>query len=108
MNIREELISLGKDLEEERNEAFSLWTWLPSYQVAKKYHGDYADEYMPSIADVMKESCLYFASLKYPDSLTEDDKLWFTECPCGEYCEQNEKKQDVPEDGTTERAGKNA
>lgn len=79
-------ISLGKELEDISNKAYDLWTWLPSYEVAKKRHGDYAYEHQPAIADVMSEACMLLAKQKHRpnEPLTEEEKEWFNKCSCGD------------------------
>ena len=96
MNIKQELISLARQLEDENEEAFMLWTWLPSHQVAKKYHGDYADTFQPSNAEIMKEANLYIYCLADHVKLNQkdmDDHPIFTECPCGNHCELENTKE---------------
>lgn len=85
-----DFISLGRELEKIQEEAYNLWSWLPSRKVAEKHHGDYADEFTPPPSDVMGEAVLYFAKMKYRpnDPLTEEEKHWFEECPCGEPHEE--------------------
>ncbi len=79
-------INLGKELEEIVNEAYSLWSWLPSNKVATKNHGDYACEFQPKPADVMIEACMYINKLKNRpnEPLNDEEKEWFERCPCGE------------------------
>lgn len=74
------MIRLGDHLDKNRNSAFDLWTWLPSFKEAQKYHGDYASEHMPAEYDIMYEACRYIGDLRqgYP---TKSD--WY-DCPCGE------------------------
>jgi hypothetical protein len=60
-----ELVNLGNELSEEREKAHDLWTWLPSYKVAEKNHGDYASEHCPSPKDVMVEAAMYIGRLRY-------------------------------------------
>jgi len=79
-------INLGKELEDITNEASSLWSWLPSYKVAEKHHGDYKYEVQPKVADVITEASMYFAKLKHRpnEPLNDEEKEWFERCPCGE------------------------
>lgn len=81
-----ELIDLGEELSKEREAAHDVWTWLPSYKVAEKHHGDYASEHCPNPRDVMVEAAMYIAMLKAPpgQELSLEDKEWFERCPCGE------------------------
>jgi len=86
MNPVEAIIKLGAQLDEERNAASDLWTWLPSYKVAERYHGDYATEFMPSVSDVMREAAAWFAARQYP--ATDRERGMFETCPCGEEHDQ--------------------
>lgn len=80
-----ELIDLGRQLSEEQDAAFQLWTWLPSHKVAEKNHNDYASEFTPNPKDVMTEAAMYFGHLKHPEiPLTPEEKDWFERCSCGE------------------------
>ena len=83
--LKSELIRLGAQLSEEDNAAHDLWSWLPSHRVAEKHHGDYAVEYQPSMAELMKEASMYLAHLKHPGlPLTPEEQDWFERCPCGD------------------------
>lgn len=62
MNLKSEIRILSHQLDVEDEAAFNLWTWLPSYKDAKEKHGDYADEYRPTNADVMKEAAIYIGA----------------------------------------------
>ena len=100
MSAADLIISLGNQLSEERNAAHDLWTWLPTYRVAQKHHGDYASEFSPSVRDIMVEAAMYFAHLKRPDvPLTVDEKEWFERCPC------NEDHPLTPEEGLASLTG---
>lgn len=93
MSIKQDIIRLAHDLEEERNEAFMLWTWLPSHKVVEKHHGDHGDNFTPSVSDILKEATLWLAYINSkkdnPDApMSDEQKQWFTECPCGEACER--------------------
>jgi hypothetical protein len=90
------MIALGRQLDEQQNAAHDLWTWLPSHQVAKKHHDDYADNYTPSIKDILVEAAMYIAAMKDPSSPygpktaevlrtnTPEEVEWFERCPCDE------------------------
>ena len=85
MKLADELIRFGQQLAEENSAAHDLWSWLPSYKVAQKHHGDYGTNAQPSNADVMKEAAMYLGHLKRPETpLTPEEQDWFTRCPCGE------------------------
>lgn len=75
-------IKLARQLECEANAALDLWTWLPSHKVAKKHHGDYADEFKPSVEDIMREASTVFGD-QYSGT-NEAVTLFGTDCPCGE------------------------
>lgn len=80
------LILLGEELAEENDAARDLWTWLPSYAVTVKHHGDQASVHCPSNRDVMKEAAMYLGQhLKHPKTpLTREEQVWFTSCACGD------------------------
>ena len=94
-NIVQKMISLGKTLEGIEDRTHDLWTHLPSYQVAKKYHGDYAMEFRPSSEDVMGEACEFIYALsqhaeKEHGELVERMKQSYMvdfggQCLCGEF-----------------------
>jgi len=76
----QELVNLGEELSKERDTAHDLWTWLPSYKVAEKNHGDYASEFAPTVADIMREAAMYIGRLRYgqePPSKEMVDKVCF-------------------------------
>jgi len=83
---RYDIINLGKEFADENDAAFDLWTWLPSHEVTKKHHNDYADEFRPSIKDIMYEASMYMSSIKYGKNEIHDD--WFNRCCCGESHEE--------------------
>ncbi len=90
MNEKGSIIRLGKQLEAENAAAFDLSTWLPSRQLCQMYHGDYADEFTPSNAVVMAESCTYISFLLAALTMSESEiqryeesEMW-TQCWCGE------------------------
>ena len=62
-----DLIRLGEQLAQEQAAALDLWSWLPSYKIAERYHGAHALEHCPNNADVMVEAAMYFGYLKHPD-----------------------------------------
>jgi hypothetical protein len=89
MNIHS-VIALGKELEKTQEAADDLWTWLPSYKVCQKHHGDYSFNFMPSLRDIIIEATMYISSLQGHE-VTDDKKEWwvqsqlqFERCPCGE------------------------
>lgn len=83
MNLVNQLIYLGHDLEQERGAAHDLWTWLPSYAAAQRAHGDYASQHQPTNAAVAREAAALLAHIRRPRALTPEDRDWFS-CPCGE------------------------
>lgn len=80
--MKDDLIMLAHKLEDEENAASDLWTWLPSYEVANHFHGDYASDVRPGVCDVMIEASIYLASLA--GCCDAGDEAWFTQCPCGD------------------------
>ncbi len=88
MKLAQELIRFGEQLAAENAAAHDLWTWLPSYKVAERHHGDYASEHCPSNRDVMYEAALYLTNTSRCNTeMTTEEQEWFTRCPCGEYHE---------------------
>lgn len=81
MSIKDEIMRLGAQLEAEANASFDLWTWLPSHRAAEKYHGDYSSNFIPSVADIIKEAAQYLADLQYGRESTEEEYP----CPCNEH-----------------------
>lgn len=71
-------------LDGEAEAAHDLWTWLPSRKVAERFHGDYACEVQPTVADVMREAALVMAEAA-GSRLDPAERAEFLEkCPCGE------------------------
>lgn len=78
-------IRFAKKLEAIENEQFNLWTWLPSYQLARKHHGYYASDLTPVTPDIIKEACDYICHLRNPEqTLSQETQELFNTCPCGE------------------------
>ena len=67
------MIELGEYLKNTEDRASDLWTHLPSYKVAQKFHGEYASEFRPSPEHIMAEACefIYALSLHGEDVHTE-------------------------------------
>lgn len=85
MNAVDAIIALGKQLSDERNIAYDLWSWLPSHQVTKRNHEDYVDTFTPSVHDVMLEAAMYICTLVKKDyKATPDEQMMFNRCGCGE------------------------
>lgn len=82
MGIRQELISFAHELESQSNEAFSLWTSLPSRKAAEAGHGDYADNFTPPVSDILKEACCFMADGMVANMASEHAYIY--QCPCGE------------------------
>jgi hypothetical protein len=88
MSIADEIIRLGHQLDEERNAAYELWSWLPSRTVAERHHGDYYANFTPSVSDILKEAAMVMAENAGHETSEQDRKEWFEKCPCGEGCEE--------------------
>lgn len=84
MSLKDDFIRLGKQLEDESNAAFNLWTWLPSYKDSQKGHGDYASEFMPSVADIMNEACCFIADGLNPSEEKIKERGYIYKCTCEE------------------------
>ena len=81
---KDDLIILGDQLSKERDAAFDLWTWLPSHKEAQKFHGDYANEFIPSVRDILIEASMFIsAGLKISGEEAKDPEHFYA-CPCGE------------------------
>lgn len=70
MKIKDMLMVLGRQLDDENNAANDLWSWLPSHEVATELWGDYAIEQMPQPDEVMNEAAAMLAALR--DYMGED------------------------------------
>lgn len=83
-DLRETIIRLGNQFEQEDNAAHDLWTWLPSYKAAQAGHGDYAVEQMPSVADILLEAATFISHGLKPstEQIAEAGDIY--RCPCGE------------------------
>lgn len=81
-DIRDELIKLGENLANEKNEAFNLWTMLPSYKAAQLYHDDYAIEFMPSIKDILIEATIFIRHECNPNETQIKSAIDYYCCPC--------------------------
>lgn len=90
---RQLIQSLAKDLEDEDNNAFDLWSWLPSHKVATKYHGDYASNFTPSVASILEEAAFVLAE-HAGYAHTPAERAEFLQCPCGEGCEQERPQEE--------------
>lgn len=84
MTTRSNFIRLAHELEAEGNEAFSLWTWLPSYKAAEAAHADYASNFTPTVTDVLREACLFIAHGLNPTDEQRAEAGELYACPCGE------------------------
>lgn len=67
-----------------------LWTHLPSYEIARRFHGDYADDFKPSPEHVMQEAAEVLWALANGGTASgvvfwsEQSSDCFDGCPCGE------------------------
>ena len=84
-DIRDLMITLGQQLSDESNQAYNLWTWLPSYRAAQEQFGDVAANYTPSVSDIILEATLFLA---YKNRVAEggdpaytDEEESFFSCP---------------------------
>lgn len=75
---------LARQFENEDNAGFDLWTHLPSYKEAQKFHGDYASEYRPTTADLLIEATMYISHGANPneEQIARAGEMYL--CPCGE------------------------
>ncbi len=82
--MEQKIISFARELEEQRDSAYRLWSWLPSCKQAEKYHGDYAVEYMPKVSDIIKEASMFISHGLNPNEDQVKHAGEYYECPCGE------------------------
>lgn len=78
MSFRTDLANFLHQLEEESNASNDLWTWLPSYQAAKKGHGDRALNVRPDNARISLEATSVLILLISGIEMPEE----FFRCPC--------------------------
>lgn len=92
--MKDEIVQMAHTFEMENDAAHDLWTWLPSHKEAEKYHGDYASEFMPSVADVMIEATLFIAHKLNPSDVQRREAGEMYLCPCGEPHDEEAKESD--------------
>jgi hypothetical protein len=92
-DLRQKIQSLARAFDAEDNAASDLWTWLPSYEIAKKNHGDYAFNFQPTIESLMVEASMVLANYKNGKPFGTGTEYWpENECPCGEYdCQKKDE-----------------
>lgn len=88
MSLRDDLQRLAKDLADENDTAYTLWTWLPSYKAASAAHGDYAGNFAPSVGDTLREALKFISHELMPTGEQRDDAGDLYACPCGEPHEE--------------------
>ncbi len=84
MSIRGDIIRLGQELSEQDNEAYNLWTRLPSHKAAEQAHGEHAGNFTPPVSDVLKEAALFISHGLDPTIEQFNEAGDFYACPCGE------------------------
>lgn len=82
-NARQMIIELGHELSEQNDKSFGLWTWLPSHKAAVAAHGDYADNFTPPVADVLREATMFISHALNPTSEQVAEAGDLYSCPCG-------------------------
>ena len=85
-DFRQLILQAARNFEYENNAAHDLWTWLPSYKVAQRFHGSKGIFEAPPIGDILTEASLFIACLKNTEmrDYSPEEKEWFERCPCGE------------------------
>lgn len=78
------IVDLGEEISKELNAASDLWTWLPSHQVARAGHGDYAYEYMPDVVDILREAAEFISHGLKPNKKQREEAGDLYKCLCGE------------------------
>ncbi|HFZ8522852.1 hypothetical protein ACSZNZ_17990 [Aeromonas caviae] len=84
MRAQDVVIQLGKELTEQKDRSFELWTRLPSYKAAELGHGDYASEQCPCVSDVLREATWFISHGLNPTQEQIDEAGDLYQCPCGE------------------------
>ena len=96
MSLKHDILRYARELEATDNAAFDLWSWLPSRMMATKAHGDHADQFQPSLPELLKEAASVLFLLKAgPDEprgmnepfvsrLKEEDTREIFGCSCDE------------------------
>ena len=78
----------------EKMSAWNLWINLPSYQITKKYHGPFVDEFLPIPKIVMDEAMFYIKDNLHPNNHNLNVFPWY-QCCCGEnHSEKDEYNRD--------------
>lgn len=89
MNLIHQMRALVREHDALNERALQLWTWLPSYHFAKKAHGDYVDEFQPTLDILMSEACLLLSYLSRENKVSPDEaRQWFV-CHCEECQSSN-------------------
>jgi hypothetical protein len=81
VNARDYVIRLGKELDDQDNAAHDLWTWLPSYREAGKWHGDHSGNYRPPLRDILVEATLFITAKCAPTAAELQSEALY-QCPC--------------------------
>lgn len=90
-------MAFARELAQEDDACFDLWTWLPSYHNCTRLHGDMWHHHHPPNHAIIKEAVVYISYLidgrgteiarnveENMDSLTQEEQIWFS-CPCEEH-----------------------
>lgn len=103
MNLIEEMRTLIRDHDESNDRLSDLWTWLPSYYLTMRAHGDYNFEFMPPAHDILLEACHIMnmvlrdqgdLAFYLGEAVTDFSKVDY-ECMCGEiHDHDNEPHED--------------
>lgn len=99
MSLIEDMRRLVAVHDETAEDAYNLWSWLPSNYFAQATHGDYADEHRPTVACIMEEASRVMAYASGHD-LNLDNPATRSKFGCGcEDCQLNKcpSKKDILE-----------
>lgn len=95
-NLIDEMRRLVRDHDDIQNEMFNLWTWLPSFYLTMRAHGDYNVEFQPRPADIISEACQVmglvhgYSATYFGEQVTDFTQLSY-ECACGEVHEPDDE-----------------
>ncbi len=92
-----DLLNLAKQLQIEEDIVSDLWTWLPSFREAQKYHGDHYHNYKPKLDNIVLEACLIFSVLNGHGLNSEEYSIF--NCPCTE----NHPRDSLDRESTIEK-----
>ena len=83
MEPEELILFLRERIDADSTHAQTFWMWLPSYQAAKRGHGDGANEMRPNNHRLLAEADLFARHGFHPSPEQIVEGGYFYKCPCG-------------------------